>query len=163
MKKALFLGLIAGIFAFASQAIAAAPALTARVDVTEQKMWVSDKAGKVIYTWPVSTGRWLNGTPTGKWRGRYTVLDHKSTQFLNGDMPFSIFYFGGFAIHGTKYEDKIGSPASAGCIRLHLANAKVLYTMVEEIGAENFEVIVEQGKGKKIPRADSYEWVSADR
>jgi lipoprotein-anchoring transpeptidase ErfK/SrfK len=35
-------------------------------------------------------------------------------------------------IHGTKHEDKIGSPASHGCIRMRNADVVELFTLVEE-------------------------------
>ncbi len=35
-------------------------------------------------------------------------------------------------IHGTKHEDKIGTPASHGCIRMRNADVIELYTLVEE-------------------------------
>jgi lipoprotein-anchoring transpeptidase ErfK/SrfK len=35
-------------------------------------------------------------------------------------------------IHGTKHEDKIGSPASHGCIRMRNADVIELFTLVEE-------------------------------
>lgn len=35
-------------------------------------------------------------------------------------------------IHGTKHEDKIGSPASHGCVRMRNANIIDLFDLVEE-------------------------------
>jgi lipoprotein-anchoring transpeptidase ErfK/SrfK len=35
-------------------------------------------------------------------------------------------------IHGTKHEDKIGTPASHGCIRMRNADVIELFTLVEE-------------------------------
>jgi lipoprotein-anchoring transpeptidase ErfK/SrfK len=52
-------------------------------------------------------------------------------------MPYSIFYDGNFAVHGTDQIDRLGSPASAGCIRLHPENAFVLFSLVEIAGLKN--------------------------
>jgi lipoprotein-anchoring transpeptidase ErfK/SrfK len=49
-------------------------------------------------------------------------------------MPYSIFYNGNFAIHGTNQIDRLGMPASAGCVRLHPDNAAVLFSLVQDAG-----------------------------
>jgi lipoprotein-anchoring transpeptidase ErfK/SrfK len=58
-------------------------------------------------------------------------------------MPFTIFYDGHYGIHGTTDVKKLGQPASAGCIRLHPDNAKILFEMVTERGPAAFQVLVE--------------------
>jgi lipoprotein-anchoring transpeptidase ErfK/SrfK len=35
-------------------------------------------------------------------------------------------------IHGTKHEDKIGTPTSCGCVRMHNADVTELFDLVEE-------------------------------
>jgi lipoprotein-anchoring transpeptidase ErfK/SrfK len=52
-------------------------------------------------------------------------------------MPHSVFFVGGYAIHGTEYVRALGRPASHGCVRLHPDNAAQLYSLVEEYGAGN--------------------------
>ncbi len=49
-------------------------------------------------------------------------------------MPYSIFFYEGIAIHGT-YQGGLGRPASHGCIRLSVPNARTLYSWVEKYGA----------------------------
>jgi lipoprotein-anchoring transpeptidase ErfK/SrfK len=46
-------------------------------------------------------------------------------------MPYSIFFDGGYAIHGSYEISHLGRPASHGCIRLHPDNAAVLFTLVK--------------------------------
>jgi lipoprotein-anchoring transpeptidase ErfK/SrfK len=58
-------------------------------------------------------------------------------------MPYSIFYSGHFAIHGTNQVKRLGRPASAGCIRLHPANAAKLFNLVKSEGLRNMRVVVE--------------------
>jgi lipoprotein-anchoring transpeptidase ErfK/SrfK len=45
-------------------------------------------------------------------------------------MPHSIFFYGGYAIHGSYDINRLGGPASHGCIRLHPANAATLFSLV---------------------------------
>ena len=50
-------------------------------------------------------------------------------------MPHSIFFTKrGHAIHGSFDTRRLGSPASAGCVRLHPDNAKQLFALVEAAG-----------------------------
>ncbi|MCX7900356.1 MAG: L,D-transpeptidase, partial [Methylocystis sp.] len=51
------------------------------------------------------------------------------------DRPYSIFFRGGYAIHGTYATAQLGTPASHGCVRLSPAHAKMLYEMVQREGA----------------------------
>ena len=58
-------------------------------------------------------------------------------------MPHSIFFTQtGHAIHGSFETAKIGSPASAGCVRLAPENAEKLFALVEEQGVLNTTVEV---------------------
>jgi len=47
-------------------------------------------------------------------------------------MPYAIFIWGGYAIHGAPgaAEAKLGQPASHGCIRIALPNAQLLNELV---------------------------------
>ena len=52
-------------------------------------------------------------------------------------MPWSVFFHGGYAVHGTTAVRRLGRPASHGCVRLHPANAKIFYKLVQQNGKEN--------------------------
>ena len=47
-------------------------------------------------------------------------------------MPYSIFFDGGYAIHGSYEISHLGRPASHGCVRLHPKHAAVLFALVRE-------------------------------
>ena len=115
--------------------------VVAKVDVSEQKMRVYSN-GKHLYTWRVSTarkGKWTpRGTYTAKWLARY----HKSSLYNNAPMPYSIFFRGNYAIHGTNSISRLGQPVSAGCIRLHPDHASVLFNMTRNVGLKNMKVVI---------------------
>jgi lipoprotein-anchoring transpeptidase ErfK/SrfK len=67
---------------------------------------------------------------------------HRSSRYDDAPMPYSIFYSGHFAIHGTDQVKKLGRPASSGCIRLHPKNAAKLFDLVKTEGLENARVVV---------------------
>ena len=129
-------------FTFTAPAAVDAGRLVAKVDVSEQKMLVY-KDGKRIHTGSVSTARTGKYTPRGQWRGKWLSKNHKSSRYNNAPMPYSIFYSGNFAIHGTNQVSRLGRPASAGCIRLHTSNAKKLFAMTQQVGLRNMKVIVQ--------------------
>ena len=58
-------------------------------------------------------------------------------------MPHSIFFYRGFAIHGSYEISRLGGPASHGCIRLHPDNAAVLFDLVRQEGMRNTTIVVQ--------------------
>ncbi|VDC32328.1 L,D-transpeptidase [Pseudogemmobacter humi] len=110
-----------------------------RVSISKQMMEVRHR-GELVYEWPVSTARKGKITPLGSFRPQWLSRNHKSSLYNNAPMPHSIFYSGNYAIHGTDQEAKLGRPASAGCVRLSRANAKILFAMVVEEGKDRMRV-----------------------
>ena len=105
--------------------------IVVKVDKSSQRMSVIVN-GESRYTWPVSTG--IYGTPSGTFRPQSLARYHRSTIYNNAPMPYSIFYDGNFAIHGTTYVAQLGGRASKGCIRLHPSNAAILFSLVQKEG-----------------------------
>jgi lipoprotein-anchoring transpeptidase ErfK/SrfK len=115
--------------------------IIAVVDKSDQKLHLYEN-GLKKHSWEVSTARKGKATPTGTWNAQWLSKYHKSSIYNNAPMPYSIFYNGNFAIHGTDQIDRLGTPASSGCVRLHPENAAVLYAMVERVGRSDFAVRV---------------------
>ena len=110
-----------------------------RVDKSSQRMSVMVN-GEHRYTWTVSTG--IYGTPSGSFRPQSLARYHRSTLYNNAPMPYSIFYDGNFAIHGTPHVRQLGGPASRGCIRLHPSNAAILFSMVQQHGLGSTRIVI---------------------
>jgi lipoprotein-anchoring transpeptidase ErfK/SrfK len=120
------IALLLAAFALVSQAsLATAASLTATVSLSSQTMTVTHR-GKVIGLWPVSTARSGKVTPTGAWTAKWLSRHHRSSRYNNAPMPYSIFYNGNFAVHGTNQVSRLGRPASAGCVRLGLENTRIV-------------------------------------
>jgi len=129
---------VAGLMLFAAGAAQAKVSIT--VDKNAQMMTVAVD-GVERYRWPVSTGNPSYETPSGSYRTFRMEADHFSKEFDDAPMPHSIFFTKiGHAIHGTLYENRLGTPASHGCVRLSRANAATLYALVEEQGVLNTTV-----------------------
>ena len=110
--------------------------LEAHIDLSDQRMTIY-LDGQPTYQWLVSTARAGKFTPTGLFTVKTMKRMHYSTLYHNAPMPWSIFFYGNFAIHGTTQVDRLGHPASAGCVRLHPENAETLYRLVLEYGRSN--------------------------
>lgn len=114
----------------------AAAGVVARIDLSEQRMTVLVN-GVPRYSWPVSTARRGYVTPTGVYRPQRLYRTYYSRKYYNSPMPYSIFFRGGYAIHGSYAVNQLGAPASHGCIRLHPGNAATLYGLVQSYGPGN--------------------------
>ncbi len=107
--------------------------IVAKVNLSTQRMHVY-KNGVHQYTWKVSSGRKGYRTPTGTWRVGRMHKKYYSRKYNNAPMPYSMFYSGGFAIHGTGAVSRLGRPASHGCVRLQTGNAAKLYSLMRKHG-----------------------------
>ncbi|MCW6509900.1 L,D-transpeptidase [Lichenifustis flavocetrariae] len=105
-----------------------------RVDLASQTMQVSSASG--AYVWPISSARSGFRTPHGTFGVKWMEAMHRSHKYHNSPMPHSIFFSGGYAIHGTYATGSLGRPASHGCIRLAPQNAALLYGLVKREGAQ---------------------------
>jgi hypothetical protein len=119
-----------------------------------QRMFVFQKTATalaLLYDWPVSTGRETlerdaHGhlqstiTPVGYYEldPKRLFEDHVSSQW-NEEMPYAMFFDWkpnghdtGLAIHGAAGAgaDSLGTPASAGCVRIAEENAHTLFDLV---------------------------------
>lgn len=79
----------------------------------------------------VSTGVAVHPTPVG----RYKIYSKYSAFTMSGgtrgvdyyylpNVPWTMFFVGGYAIHGTYWHHNFGHPMSHGCVNLTIADAK---------------------------------------
>lgn len=135
-----FLVAFTGLSLLASGAAQAKVAIT--VDKDNQQMTVAVD-GVQRYTWPVSSGLPSYETPNGSFRAFRMEEDHYSKEFDEAPMPHAIFFTKvGHAIHGTDSVNRLGSPASHGCVRLSREHAAKLFALVKEQGVLNTTVML---------------------
>lgn len=113
--------------------------IVANIDLSRQVMTITVD-GAPYARWKVSTGRNGYGTPTGSFRPYLLRRMHYSSKYENSPMPHSVFFRGGYAIHGTQYVKRLGRRASHGCVRLHPRNAARLYHLVLRYGFDNTRI-----------------------
>jgi lipoprotein-anchoring transpeptidase ErfK/SrfK len=86
--------------------------------------------GKVIYgPVPITSGRPGHLTPTGTFRVQFKDINHKSHEFNDAPMPYSVFFNSGIAFHQGSLKVK-----SHGCIHLSAAAAKMYFDSLQ-VGA----------------------------
>jgi hypothetical protein len=91
----------------------------------------------------VSTGVRAYDTPSGSYAARSMNEMWYSRQWDDAPMPHAIFFTKkGHALHGTKETQRLGRPASHGCVRLAPDNARTLFALVKQIGLKNTEIVL---------------------
>lgn len=115
--------------------------LHALVDLSDQSMKVF-RGDNLIEIFKVSTGRMGYGTPAGEYSAQWMTSMWRSRKYNNAPMPWAVFFHGGYAIHGTTDLRNLGRPASHGCVRLHPANAKTFFALVQQSGKDNTTISI---------------------
>jgi hypothetical protein len=116
--------------------------LYAEIIKSTQTMYVYI-GGELVDSFLVSTGKKGHETPemsrrpAGPVFSKYTSRKFPGGNYKGlGNMPYAVFIRGGYAIHGTTTGnfDKLGSPASHGCIRMHPNEAIIFQALVRRAG-----------------------------
>lgn len=124
-----------------AQEAPAAGSWEARVDIAQQTMHLTHE-GVLHATWPVSTARPGKVTPKGTFKPYWLSKNHRSSRYNGAPMPFAVFYDGNYAVHGTDQIEKLGTPASAGCVRLHPDNAAFVFAIAQIHGHDALRIVI---------------------
>ncbi|GAB4535905.1 MAG: L,D-transpeptidase [Roseibium sp.] len=141
LQKTVLLPLLLAFLTLTSAGAHAAQQVTATIDLSEQRLYLHVD-GRLTGKWPVSTARKGYRTPVGSYRPTRLERDWHSRKYDWAPMPYSIFFLGGYAIHGTTDLKNLGRPASHGCIRLHPDNAERLFNLVQRVGKSSTRIVV---------------------
>lgn len=98
------------------------------VDISDQTLiaWQGDTA--VLRT-SISSGRAQYPTV----RGTYEIRTKLPIERMIGpgydtpDVPWTMYFFRGYAIHGAYWHNNFGTPVSHGCVNMRVNEAKALY------------------------------------
>ena len=140
-KKVILAPLVLGFLALTLVGASAAQRVTAKIDLSEQRLYLYVD-GRLRDKWPVSTARKGYRTPTGSWQPTRLERNWHSRKYNWAPMPYSVFFYGGYAIHGTTDLKRLGRPASHGCVRLHPTHAAKLYNLVRQVGRGDARVVI---------------------
>jgi lipoprotein-anchoring transpeptidase ErfK/SrfK len=102
------------------------------VDLSNQRL-VAYEGDTPVYWVIVSTG--LPGTPTVT--GQYRIYVKYLAQTMSGpgyylpDVPYVMYFYQGYGIHGTYWHNNFGHPMSHGCVNAPTPDAQWLYTWAD--------------------------------
>jgi lipoprotein-anchoring transpeptidase ErfK/SrfK len=119
----------------------ASAAIVVDINRAMQRMAVTVD-GVPRHTWRVSTARRGYITPPGTYHPEMLARHWFSRKYYNSPMPHSIFFYGGFAIHGSYEISHLGRPASHGCVRLDPGNAAILFGLVQHAGMAATTIVI---------------------
>jgi lipoprotein-anchoring transpeptidase ErfK/SrfK len=140
MRRLLYVIAAFGFIAF-SVCERAEASVVVQIDRADQTMSVLVD-GEPRYHWRVSTARRGYITPPGSYHPQMLARRWFSSRYYNSPMPHSIFFYRGYAIHGTYEISRLGGPASHGCVRLDPDHAAILFELVEREGMRNTTIVV---------------------
>lgn len=143
---------IAAIIAFLAGSAAQAEVVV-RVDKSAQRMSVIVD-GVPTHNFVVSTGL-AGGPPVGTFRPQRMERTWHSRLYNMAPMPYSIFFHGHYAIHGTNQVSRLGRRASKGCVRLHPRDAAVLFNLVKKQGMGKTRIVIEPSSRSAAAPADT--------
>lgn len=98
------------------------------VDLSEQ-MTYAYEGNHIVNSFLVSTGTWLHPTVTGQFRiyVKYLYSDMAGPGYYLPDVPYTMYFYDGYSLHGTYWHSNFGTPMSHGCVNLSIPDAEWLY------------------------------------
>ncbi|HNS50418.1 MAG TPA: L,D-transpeptidase [Anaerolineae bacterium] len=98
------------------------------VDLSEQRLHAHEGQSTVL-TAVVSTGISVYPTRTGRFRiyAKYQSTPMSGPGYYLPGVPWTMFYSGNYAIHGTYWHNNFGRPMSHGCVNMKTSEAKWLF------------------------------------
>lgn len=118
------------------------------VSKAEQRMYVYEggqPSQSGVHNQPISTARAGKFTPTGFFNVEELAGENRYSGLYKGAyLGYAMQIHGNIFLHATASENysKLGSPASAGCVRMTKDNARVLNGMMKNYGRANVRVVV---------------------
>jgi hypothetical protein len=98
------------------------------VDLSEQRLYAFE-GDQMVRTTLISSGRWPYPTVTGTF---HVYLRFKSTRMRGPgydlpNVPYTMYFFKGYGLHGTYWHNNFGTPMSHGCVNMPTPEAEWAY------------------------------------
>jgi LysM repeat protein len=77
----------------------------------------------------VSTGTWRHPTVVGTFRVyvKYVSTRMRGPGYDLPNVPYTMYFYAGYGIHGTYWHNNFGTPMSHGCVNMRTADARWLF------------------------------------
>ena len=98
------------------------------VDLTHQAVYAYE-GNTLVRSFIVSTGTWQHPTVTGQYHVyiKYLYKDMTGPGYYLPNVPYTMFFYQGYAIHGTYWHSNFGTPMSHGCVNLSIPDSEWMY------------------------------------
>ncbi len=98
------------------------------VDLTNQAVYAYE-GDVVVNSFIVSTGTWLTPTVTGQYNiyVKYRSTKMSGPGYYLPNVPYVMYFYKGYGLHGTYWHNNFGHPMSHGCVNLRTDDAAWLY------------------------------------
>jgi len=98
------------------------------IDLSQQRTYAY-RGDKLLNTFVVSTGTWRYPTVTGTYKiyVKYKAADMSGPGYYLPDVPYVMYFYRGYGLHGTYWHNNFGTPMSHGCVNLKTKEAAWLF------------------------------------
>ena len=98
------------------------------VDLTNQRTSAYE-GDTLVNSFLVSTGTWQHPTVTGQYKVyvKYRYADMSGPGYYLANVPYVMYFYQGYGLHGTYWHSNFGTPMSHGCVNLETSNAGWLF------------------------------------
>jgi len=98
------------------------------IDLSRQRL-IAWEGNKPVYAVIVSTGKADTPTRTGVFKiyTKYETARMTGPDYDVPDVPYTMYYDGGMAIHGAYWHNLFGTPVTHGCTNVAVNHAKWLF------------------------------------
>lgn len=98
------------------------------VDLSQQRLY-AHLGQSTVFTAIVSTGTRWYPTVTGRFKiyAKYRAVRMTGADYDLPNVPWTMYFYSGYAIHGTYWHNNFGTPMSHGCVNMTISEAKWLY------------------------------------
>ncbi|GAP17454.1 L,D-transpeptidase, partial [Levilinea saccharolytica] len=98
------------------------------VNLTTQSL-TAYEGDAAVNTFIVSTGTWEHPTVTGQFAVyvKYASADMSGPGYYLPNVPYVMYFYEGYGLHGTYWHNNFGVPMSHGCVNLQTDDAGWLF------------------------------------
>ncbi len=102
------------------------------VSVEKQRIYAYED-GKLVYSRLTSTGRAETPTVKGDFNiyVKYEADDMSGPGYFLPQVPYTMYFYKGYGIHGTYWHNSFGRPMSHGCVNLPVEEARWFFEWAE--------------------------------
>lgn len=97
--------------------------------VLSQQTLNAYQGDQIINSFIISSGTWMYPTVTGSYPiyAKYRYSTMAGPDYYLPNVPYAMYFYRGYALHGTYWHNNFGTPMSHGCVNLRTDDAAWLY------------------------------------